>query len=70
MLNRKEKEAVTKGRYVEMEQSMLKLITTSQHISRGKYRTFFNTTFSNPRKSSQPVECQHKEANQKAGKHE
>ena len=40
MLNRKEKEAVTKGRYVEMEQSMLKLITTSQHISRGKYRTF------------------------------
>ena len=57
MLNRKEKEAVTKGRYVEMEQSILKLITTSQHISRGKYRTFIKTTFSNPRKSSQPVEC-------------
>ena len=43
MLNRKEKEAVTKGRYVEMDQSMLKLITTSQHISRGKYRTFFKS---------------------------
>ena len=40
MLNRKEKEAVTKGRYVEMEQSIFKLIRTSQHISRGKYRTF------------------------------
>ena len=57
MLNRNKKEAVTKGRYVEMEQSMLKQITTSQHISRGKYRTFIKTTFSNPWKSSQPVEC-------------
>ena len=57
MLFRKENETVIKGRYVEMEQSMLKLITTSQHISRGKYRTFFNTKFSNPSKSSQPVDC-------------
>ena len=42
MLNRKEKEAVTKGRYVEMEQSMLKLITTSQYISRGNTALLLN----------------------------
>ena len=63
MHNRKEKEALNKGRYVEMEQSMLQLITTSQHISRGNIPHFFNTPFSKPRKSAQPVECEHKKAN-------
>jgi hypothetical protein len=64
MHNRKEKEALNKGRYVEMEQSMLQLITTSQHISRGNIPHFFvNTQFSNPRKSAQLVECEHKKAN-------
>ena len=36
MQGRKEKDALAHGRYIEMEQNMLSLITNSMHVSRGK----------------------------------
>jgi hypothetical protein len=36
MQDRKEKDALTRGRFIELEPSMLSLIQNSQHISKGK----------------------------------
>jgi len=55
---RKEKQALSQNRFIEMNEEMLHLITHSQHISSGKQH-FSNIGISYPRKNSQFVEhCQ------------
>jgi hypothetical protein len=47
LLERKEKQALTHNRYIEMKQTMLSLITNSHHVStatRGKALSLLNTT--------------------------
>jgi len=37
MKERKEKQALTQNRYIEMNEDMLSLITNSLHVSTGKF---------------------------------
>lgn len=57
--NRREKDSNDNSRYIEMEEGMLNLIKSSQHVSRGKFGGTLLITYSQPWQGTQPSEYQY-----------